>query len=485
MRMWIGILLAVLLALTALRQGGLIAGIRFDGENSPIESDSMFALNRVCDGQTLYLDYSDRPYVLTAYMPLFYWTTGAIARVEKGWLERVVVARCCVYAYWVGIGIVIFAVARQVNCSWCAALAAALLWGASELGEDWANSLRPDAAALFFSLAALWVYQRGQRPVNVIVSIGLLVVAFLHKQTVAAPLGLILLEELLCKRFRRAAMMAAAWAVMTVGVMVAGQWLTNGHFAQNVFGIVLRGPWLWTWAAFTTAVVTGATAFWGATLACMATSRQTGVALWKRYFIISLALTFARSRIFGTWTNHYLEPFAVGCVLTGVLVQDLLALGPKDVVRWGRLCWLVGALGISIALVIDLSRQAFRPGRDTDDTPWKQFVARLDEINGPVLAEDGYVAVRGGRTPVLIDANLFSHAQRNGKFSDTELLRTIQDGGFAAVVTKFPIDATRPRARSFPQRWLEPMRGRYRLEATYPVPERDVTFYLYVPEGIQ
>jgi hypothetical protein len=45
--MWIGTLLAALLALTVSRQGRLIARIWFDGENFPTESDSLFALNRV------------------------------------------------------------------------------------------------------------------------------------------------------------------------------------------------------------------------------------------------------------------------------------------------------------------------------------------------------------------------------------------------------------------------------------------------------
>jgi hypothetical protein len=485
-RTWIGILLAVLLSLTVLRQGQLIAGIWFDGENSTTESESLYALSRVTAGQTLYLDYTQPPHVITAYMPLFYWTTEWIARGARSWWEMVVLARWSVYVFWVGIGVAVFALARQVKCEPRAALVAALLWGASELGQEWANSVRPDAAALFFSLAALWVYQRRQTVIHLAASIALLVVAALYKHTVLAPLAVILWEEVMNGRARRGIVAAGAWGAALAVVGIVAQVMTHGRFELNVFSSLAEaGPWLWTWALFVTALAMGAVAFWGATLACGSTTRQTGVGLWKRYFIIGLALAFVRSRIFGALTNHYLEPFAAGCVLTGVLVQELLALGPKDVVRWGRLCWLAVAVGVSLALLIDQTRQVIQPGRDRDVAPWEQFTAQLGKFDGPVLAEDGYVTVRSGRTPYMIDANKFAHLQRDGKFDDTELLRRIEKGGFSAIITRFRIDAALRPTWAFPPRWLAPMRRRYDLSATYVLPGRDQTFYVYVPGGIQ
>jgi len=71
-RIGIGILLAVLLASATLRQERLTARLQFDGENSPTESDSLFALSRICLGKPLYLDFHRAPHVVTTYMPLFY-----------------------------------------------------------------------------------------------------------------------------------------------------------------------------------------------------------------------------------------------------------------------------------------------------------------------------------------------------------------------------------------------------------------------------
>jgi hypothetical protein len=484
MRRWIGILLAVLLALTALRQGWLIARIWFDGENSPNESEELFALSRVLAGQALYLDYSQPPHVITPYMPLFYWTTETIAKTAKSWWEMVVLARWSAYVYWVGIGIAIFAAVRQMDCTRPAALLAALLWESGELGCEWANSFRPDAAALFFSLTALWVYQRRHTGINLAASTALLVVAALYKQTVLAPLAVIVWGEIADGRLGRAVAATAAWSAAIAAVGLTTQVMTGGRFMLNAFSAPAEvRAWSWAWVLLVTALATGAAAFWGAILACVGIARQPGSTLWKRYFVISLALAFARSRILGTWTNHYLEPFAAGCVLTGVLVQDLLALRPDDVVRWGRFCWLAAAVGLSVALSFEQGWRIFRSLRD--DTPWKQFVARFRDFNGPVLAEDSYVTVRSGRTPYMIDANKFAHMQRDGMFDDTELLRGIEKGEFAAIITRFPIDASMRPAWTFPARWLAPMRRRYQLSATYTLSGRDETLYLYAPEGIR
>jgi hypothetical protein len=166
-----------------------------------------------------------------------------------------------------------------------------------------------------------------------------------------------------------------------------------------------------------------------------------------------------------------------------VLAQDWLAHPPEDVVRVTRTWWLAMAVGLSVALSFEQGWRIFQSLRD--DTPWKQFVSRLQEFDGPVLAEEPYVTVRSGRTPYLIDANKFAHLQHEGEFDDGELLRRIEKGDFAAVITRFPIDARLRPVWAFPPRWLAPLRRRYQLSVTYILSGRDETLYLYVPERIQ
>jgi hypothetical protein len=483
-RRWIVLLLAVLLLLTLLQQSLLIRRIWFDGENSVDESESLFALTRLHTGAALYLDYSQSPHVITCYMPLFYWTTAWITKAARSWWQMVVLARWSVYACWVGIGVAIFALARQARCGWPAALLAALLWGGSKLGQEWANSLRPDAAALFFSLMALWVYERRRTGAHLVLGVMLLAAAALYKHTVVAPLVVILWEEVADHHSLRAVAVLAAWGGTMAIVAISAQSVTGGLFSLNVFtSLAVAQSGSWPWVLLVMSLALGAAAFWGAALACVSIPQRHGVTLWKRYFIISLLLALARSRIFGAWTNHYLEPFAAGCVLTGVLVQDLSARGPKEAVHWASLCWLMAAMGITSTLLIDQARQVIRSGVDHEDMQWKWFVSQIGRFDGPVLSEDGYVTVRSGRIPYMVDANKFAHLQRDKKFDDSTLLHMIETGGFAAIVTRVAIDANPRPTWAFPSRWLAPMRRRYRLAATCPVAERDATFYVYVPVG--
>jgi len=260
--------------------------------------------------------------------------------------------------------------------------------------------------------------------------------------------------------------------------------VTGGLFSLNVFtSLAVAQSGSWPWVLLVTALALGAAAFWGGVLACAWMPQRHGVSLWKLYFVVSLLLAFARSRIFGAWTNHYLEPFAAGCVLSGVLVQDLLARGPEEAVHWACLCWLMAAVGITSTLLINQAPQVIRSGVDPEDIQWKWFVSQIDGIDGPVLSEDGYVTVRSGRIPYMVDANKFAHLQSDNKFDDATLLHMIETGSFAALVTRVAIDASVRPTWAFPPRWLAPMRRRYRLAATCPVAQRDTTFYVYVPKG--
>jgi len=195
--------------------------------------------------------------------------------------------------------------------------------------------------------------------------------------------------------------------------------------------------------------------------------------------VVSLVLTFLRTRIFGAWTNHYLEPFAAACVLTGLLVQDLATCDTQGMARWIRGGWLAATLGISIGSLAVDTHQILQARAATAEGNWNRIVARIGQFDDPLLSEDGYLMVRSGRTPFMTDPNYLRHLQGDGKFDDADLVNKIRQGGFAAIVTRFPIDAAAQPGRTFPRRWLEPMHVRYHLVETDPVPERGVTFYVY------
>jgi hypothetical protein len=288
-------------------------------------------------------------------------------------------------------------------------------------------------------------------------------------------------EEAIDRHWGRAVAAGGTWGAAMATVVTVAQSTTGGRFGLNVFSSLTEsGTWLSTSALVVTSLAMGAIVFWGATQMCVLTPRGEGVALWKRYFFVSLMLALARSHIFGAFTNHYLEPFAAGCVLTGILTQEMLTPVAEDRMPFAKRLWLTTALGLSVALAVEQGWGILQSLRE--DTPWKQFTAHLDTVNDPILSETPYVTVRSGRQPYMIDANKFAHLQHDGKFDDAELLRKIKQGEFVAIIAETPLEAPMRPIWGFPSRWLIPMRERYYLDARYVTPERSCTFYVYRPK---
>ena len=112
---WI-LLVVVVLAAGLLQARWVKAQLDPGGETSEDESDSLVSLVRYTADQPLYLDYRQPPHLLTPYMPLFYVIPGTVARwLQCDKLGTIVVGRCYVYLCWLGIGWLIYWLARQAG----------------------------------------------------------------------------------------------------------------------------------------------------------------------------------------------------------------------------------------------------------------------------------------------------------------------------------------------------------------------------------
>jgi hypothetical protein len=448
------VLAAVLVVSAVLLHAELIVRLDFDGENSMTEAESLAGLQSARAGQTVYRDFSKPPHVLAQYTPLFYYVPGMIARwLGASWTATGVVGRAYAYVFWLLTGLAIFKLARQAGAQRRWAALGAMLWLAGNLAPQWANSYRPDSAALFFSLAGLWAYRRAKRPADFAAAIGLLVAAFLHKQSAIAALAAILLDAYAERQFARAVAMGAAWlAVVSLAVVVAE-------------------------------------ALSGGALACTAVPSEKCARLLRWYFCLALVLGFVTSGKSGSWANYYLEPAAAGCVLSAVLINYCQSRRERLVAQTVRWSWLVVALAFSSDALVARLRESpvtahewihHRAVRDESANLWRALGNQLSDLQEPVLIENLQVAYRGGGTPFMLNAGVFASMRAGGVFDDTDVLRRIERGEFTGIVAMFPLEAA-ARVRPFPARWLEPMRAAYRLENVFAQPKLGITNYVYRP----
>lgn len=482
----ITVMIVVLAVSAALLHARLVNMIDLDESIGVDEGDPLRALRAVRLGQPLYHDWSVPPHVLTQYMPLFYIVPGTVARwLNTDWVGGLVVGRGYVYTLWLGIGIAVYALVRQGGGTRLAAVLAALLWYAGELAPEHANSFRPDSPMVFFSLAGVWFSRRSERTGDVLCSALLLVIAFMHKQSAVCAATAIAANELLRRRWVRAAMMLAMWgAGVMVGVGVA-QTATAGAFGLNTFGSLLTLSDAQRVAVVLgLAVIRGAGALSGGFVA-MAGRKIPRV--FSIYFVLAVLLAAASSAKFGSGPNYYLEAYAVGCVLTGLFVSECGAGEAGRATAWLGVAWL--AVGLASCALAIPSRLASAGGwvrqfRDRGAVrrqiadEWRRTLTQLQSVGEPLLIEDVYLAARSMSTPVLINASYFASMCRNGRFDDTDIMRRFETRELAGIVASLPLEE-RGVWRQFPERWLAAMRPNYVLAETIVMNRAQRRFFVY------
>lgn len=444
------VLMAILIVSAVLLHMKLMVRLDFDGENSRAESETLYALRAARNGQTLYRDFAEPPHIVTQYTPMFYLVPATLARglgVDSA--RTFVVGRVYTYVFWLGVAGLLYALVRQEDGTRLGGGLAAALWLASGLAPHWANSYRPDSAAVFFSLAAIWLYRRQQFSA-VVVS---LIVAALHKQSAIMAIAVIVVQDCRQRRYCRAGLITAAW-VGALGVM---QVFYGDAFAKNVFGSLSRTDLAAAPLYTALALVRGAPAFAGAAL-----SRPKG--LWRNYLWAALVFAVITTMKAGANVNYFLEPFAVACVLTGLWMS---ATG-----GWLRLGWLGLALASALlGLAQGLSGVTewtdewtdHRAVRARESKVWEEVLGRLQPLPEPLLVEDPYLALRLGRTPFILNLADFRVMHGGGGFDEEEFVKRLEAGGFAAIIASRPIEETEVD-RPFSTRWREIIDRRYALE---------------------
>ena len=454
-------LLALLVAATVLTQVRLIRNLNRDGENSLTEGETLYALEAVQNRQPLYHDFSHPPYVLTQYTPLFYFVPGLLTRwLETGTLATFAIGRSYAYGCWLGVTALIYLLARQRGCNRGPAVLAALVFLTAPLATGWANSYRPDSAALLFSLAAVLVYDGGKRlPITVL----LLAIAFLHKQSAVVALLVIGLEELRSRHWLRAVAIATGWLAIVATTMVLMQWWSDGAFMMNCFGSLAQmHNWRWPLYLLGAALLLGAAGFAGGLM----TLGVPSASLLKRYFVLSLIFAFLSSAKFGSWTNYYIEPFAVVCVLTAV------GLGQGAQHRLRQFAWLVVALGVTV----EVMHSAMRPSDSALPRDWKS----LGAWGRPLLIEDVYVAARLDGEPYMLNPGIFARLEHSGRFDSSSLRRAIEQKKFAAIICKRPLDDP-DESRPFSSGWRKLMQRYYSLVGQIDTNMPAETLWVYRP----
>lgn len=470
-------LLAVGLAVSALF---VLAGARSLGLAWPItnpEGAILAAVLRVRDGEPLYQDFRQYPYLITPYPPVQLVASGLLSRVlGLDLLGTLALARGLTLVASVACAVLIGLLARAAGTRPLAALAGASLFLPLPFLDEWGFALRPDTPSLTLTLlAGLLLVRRPDRPwLAAVVS----VLAFFTKQTsVAFPIAAVL-WLLLEGRRTDATRFAGAWLGLTVGGLGLLEGLTGGQYVANTIVAHLGTPkngldlavrdlrplfevgWLPLGLA---ALAAGAE---------LAARRRPGLP--TLYWLAALLVALATLRNSGSDVNYLIEPGAAACVLAALAIDRAW----RGLDR-GAPVWIGAATGLALAgLLWGVPLWSF----------WRaeggirvQGRLPIDEIARAerVLSQEPLAPLLAGRPLVVSDTFQVSQLAHTGAFDVRDLERRIKRSEFDLIVLSSDVTATRwwKRVPIFPEALRQATKDVY-------VPAGRVgPYWLYVPEG--
>lgn len=386
---------------------------------------------RLAQGKPVYKDIESPPYILAAYPPVYLAITAAALKLTglsalPGKFISILAA--------LAIGLAFARLSRewhgQTRRGWlmfCVLLIVpAFLYNTARVHVQ--------MLAVALSIWSLLFLLRGKLLDVALLSPLLAVLAIYTKQTqIALPLaaGIYLLRH----QPRRAAMYAAALAVMGLPPLFLLQQATDGYFLRHTV------EWNSLTYTFTRLVLAFLQHVGPAIIFLVLAARVVKARTRQRradhldfYFIAAVLLAIASLGRIGAHTQYVVE---LHCVTLLVLLRA----GGFD----PKLAGVLQVAGLLIYTPVFMGQKAARALPAYAAAP--AVHARLRQVDGPIISEQAGFAPFSGRE-LYIQLFHFSALARMGRWDESPLVRQIAARQFAFVITEFPLeDASAWRSR--------------------------------------
>jgi hypothetical protein len=499
-RLLVGVALALLVPLTGVRLLKIATNFSKPSELSYPNSVTVRIVRGMKQGEPIYRDFRESPHIHTTYGPLFYEAPALFARLtdadEVGIFE---IGRSLSLAATLGSLAIMGLLLRRHGAGVAITLLVLGVYAfAAEL--TWPTSLgfRPDPDETLFTLAGLALLSLGYRSRWRYLAPLFFLTAFLFKQS--ALIGPIAGTIYLYAQglHRPAALFALITVSLYAGTLTAINVATHGLYLLNNFG-GMHCNFTWTNPFVIIGSVIGGnypiviSAFLAVLMAAVSRDFDVLVVFVCLHAIFVTATTLRD----GSAGNYFLPTLAVGCVLGGRVLSDLLAgrwpahtrgesavrtastVSPNDraevagrglqiaaaacLVSIGVFC--LGRIGVEFADFPTVWRdfQARTQRHEEELTYLRDIAGRLDALGGPILSQYDPINLYAQHS-IMADLLVFSCFADNGVFDDQPIIDMIKRQEFAAIVLRFPAseNVTSPRYQStawFRDQWLDALKA--------------------------
>ncbi len=379
-------------------------------------------------GQSLYKDISQRPYVSGLYPPLFPLICAGLMKIFG---LSFAVGRALSFVAALLIALLIFAaVARPSQKQ--VATTSAILFLSSPFVFQWSLLYRVDTLGLLFSFLGVLIVHRHWQSRFLLLCVPCFLLALATKQSfVAAPLAAVAYLSLTNRK--RALHVGALLVAGGSGLFFLANHLTNGQLYEHVVAHHLSLPlslkaalgWYRTFLRAHMILV----AFAGAA-ALYSLSRRRYSIFHLYFFAAALSLITAGKA--GADINYFMELVAVSCVLFGLLFGELVLKFRKETSLQVAMISV-----LAVQLTGDLRLPAMPSQSAIDDV--ERVSAYIVNSDGKILTDEAGLAVLNGVVPA-IEPFMLTQLARRGMWDQSALLDDLREKSFSLVILRADLE---------------------------------------------
>jgi len=439
-----GLLLTVALGFIALYIVVALWRLPYPFDLEWVEGATVDHVRRILQGDKLYV-HPSLEFVPFIYTPGYYYLAGLFSLAWKVGYEPL---RLLSFLASLGCFLFIFALVRRETDNRLSAVAAVGLFAATfEASGAYLDLARVDSLGLCFILAALYTARFHPGRGGLLVTVGLIFLGYLTKQTALALLPPLLLCYFL-KQPRLGLLFGATAALLFGGGILWLNYLHDGWFSYYTFYLPLSHPYepdrlISFWSQDIFAVLPVACSL-GVFYLLSFTGRSEAP---RRFYFLAglgiLAFVWLTRVHDGGWKNDLMPAYAFLAVLFGLAVGRLLAIAhalPSDRAETVKASLFAACLIQLLALAYNPLEQV---PTQTDLEAGQGFVRLMQSLAGEVYAPTfGFIPSLAGKKTYAHEAALFDVLRGPESEFSWGLLRQLQTAvnhqRFAAIILANP-----------------------------------------------
>lgn len=457
------VLLGSILLLLLVRLGLLLVQsartIVFPFQLDPTEGIVLSECAMLGRGINIYARFTAERFVSAPYPPAYYLATTLLMRLTG---VNLVAGRLISFlATLATAGAIVWALRPRRESSWWVPVLAGLLWLGTSPTYVWAARLKPDLLAVAASLAGVAWVQRcwGQR--RLFWAVLPLALAVWSKQSalagvVAVGLALLVDDWRTALRFGLLFGVVAGLPLLLVDCIIDhGLWehlvtfhvlpWSAGRFFGHLGDVVSSHPLLF--AA-------------GLGLLTLDIVRRRRPSLLSLYFVSAVLFSFSGGT-FGGFHNHYLEALAAACLLTGAVLQELRPDGRRTAALALLLLQVAAFWWVPGWLRYEFYSPVFEQAQRLEGLG--QFVRDHGGPGREFFSDNMALLVTSGQDVRFNDPLIMAQAALLGLWDESEFLRTIEEGGFVAILWRDDLGEMEQRSNDLSPRAFQAIRRHYTL----------------------